>query len=207
MKVFDHILLGFILLLVFVFLGCDEGGDSSEHPLVGTHQLTELTVIVYAVSNVDTFGISTMDSGTVLIEKNDPVYDDTTVYTIGEEGTSVYGTVILANNGNATLLGVLPIYLPCDSLGQTITDTLVGSNGTWQVNAADSSFILDLEIDQLDISGSYSYDDISKILIINYTTIDTSDTLGITTIQGLNIENVCLPVTSTTERTFEFLKE
>lgn len=113
----------------------------------------------------------------------------------------------MANNGNGTLLGILPIYLPCDSSGQTVTDTLAGSNGTWQVNESEGSFTLDLEIDQLDISGSYSYNDISKILIINYTTIDTSDTLGITTIQGFNIENICLPVTSTTERRFEFLKD
>lgn len=64
MKVFDHNVLGFISL--FVFIGCDEGGNSSEHPIVGTHQLTELTVMKYAISNVDTFGISTIDLDTFL---------------------------------------------------------------------------------------------------------------------------------------------
>ncbi len=199
------------LVILLVGLGCDED-DGSAHPMAGTYDLSNMTVIVSGTSNVDTVAYLIVPAGgvdSVNIFTGNLVWQDTTIYSSSDSG-SIEGTAILENDWYASLSGKLPINIstPCNPL---IIMFPVGAEGEWSLDEATGGFNMDFDGDLLDINGSYTYVDSTGYLEVTYSQTNPSDTLGITTVSlnstPVDINKICLPATTNTTRVLVLEKQ
>ncbi len=196
--------ISFFLMINMLFFSCESQNEEENiHPLVGTYTLTSLSVESLAYSSVDTIGNPIDELDPISILSGDLVIETATIYTTND---GIEGTVILNEDGTAYLAGTLPanIGTGCDPwiiLGS------VASDGEWAVDLETSVFELNLDYDLLDIQGTYNYEEVSQVMQIIYTVTNPTDTLGVLSLSGIQINSLCLPVTSETTRTLEFIKE
>lgn len=197
------------LLAVFglILIGCDPEESEELHPLAGTYTLAKLTIETQAYSNIDTMAILTNYGDTIPVSIGDLVSDLTTEYVVAD---GINGTVVLNNDGTASLVGALPVNIGSDCDPQIFLMS-VASDGEWEVDLTSGAFDLNLTYDLLDIHGEFDFDEALQEMEISYTTVDSLDTLGITSLlvnnQDQSIYKLCIPVITNTERTMEFTKE
>lgn len=209
----NFILISF-LVVSLVFFGCEEAIEEAVIlPLSGSYVLTDFKVHVFSTSNVDTtvVFISPIDGITsAILSENTVVTDKISEYSVNDDAP-IAGTITLDNDGYARLTGNLPVNIgtKCDPIVIIIE---LGSVGEWSTGGVtDSSFSIKMVLEQLDIDGFYNYDSTTKHMTIRYSDINETDTLGIVSVlynaSLAAINKICLPVTTTTERTMELIKQ
>ncbi len=193
-----------LVIFGLILIGCDPEESEELHPLAGTYTLTRLTVETQAYSNIDTMALLTDGGDSLYVFEGDLVYDDTINY---DTDNGINGTVVLNNDGTASLAGALPVNIGSDCDPQIFLMS-VASDGEWEVDLTTGAFDLNLTYDLLDIHGEFDFDEALQEMQISYTIVDSLDTLGTTIIPGnTDIYKLCIPVTTNIERTMEFNKE
>ncbi len=196
----------FFVVLCF-YIGCQiPPSEEDLHPLVGTWSLTQLLTETTAYSNIDTVSVAL--GGTILpINSGQLVFSGSIMY---DTNDGIGGQVVLEEDYAASLAGTLPVNIGTNC-NPIVVFSSVASDGSWSADVETGEFQLNLDYDQLDIQGGFSFNEDQQTVDISYTSYEPLDTLLITSIivnsSTEPIESLCLPASTEITRTLSFSKD